>query len=150
MSWRGFASRRRRRISTCCIGGSKEFGEVVKKSFMPEISQKKREEMVKLISLANSPAREKVGKIKYSRAKDSILNKQDYIFNNLNESGQASNGKQGGSMMHSNSKGNLYSKTMAFGRRDESGGEDYSPSKAYISDSNLEPVREKWRNMKRK
>ena len=112
----------------------KDFGKVINKNFVPEISQKKREEMQNLINFANSPAREKIARIKYTRAKDSILNKSNLIFGDINSSLQVSK-------INSDNE-NQYSKTLAFTKREESG-DEYSPSKAYIPSGELEIVKEK-------
>ena len=53
---------------------------------MPEISQRKRDQMRSIIDLANASARERVPKIRYQRPHDSVLNKSNRIvhFNSTN------------------------------------------------------------------
>ena len=108
----------------------KDFGKVINKNFVPEISQKKREEMQNLINFANSPAREKIARIKYTRAQDSILNKSNLIFGDINSSLQVSKNKFDKISKINSDNESQYSKTLAFTKREESG-DEYSPSKAY-------------------
>ena len=121
-----------------------EFGKIITKDYAPEISQKKREEMQKLIRFANASAREKIPKIKYTRPNDSILNKSDLLFTDVKKSLHGSNNKFDMSPKTSVEGDDKYSKTLAFGKREETGGE-YSPERAYIPSGELETVKERLR-----
>lgn len=116
-----------------------DFGKRIKDYHSPAISQKKREEMQKIIDIANASAREKVRKIRYQRPQDSILNKSELLNQHF---GNSTGHRLGGSPRGSDEDSETYSKTLAFGKRADSG--EYSPSKAYIAVGDLEPVKERW------
>lgn len=128
----------------------KQFGDYVSKNYVPEVSQKKREEMQKILHEANAPAKEKVPKIRYRRPPDSILNKSDMFMENGFGSSIRKQ-QQTGTPDFSDDEGNhQHARTLAFGvQREESGGE-YSPSRAYLPRGELEIVQEKWKNVKKR
>lgn len=126
----------------------KEFAKLVSKNFVPEVSQRKREEMQRLLELANASAQERIRRIRYQRPKDSILNRSalhahNHDFNFGNSSAQ----KLYDSPSSSDNEGNAYSRTVAFGKRQDSGGE-HSPSRAYLPAGELEIVKERWSKKK--
>jgi len=122
-----------------------EFGKIITKNYIPEVSQKKREEMQKIISVSNSSARERVKKIKYERPKDSILNYVKFPMGDTLDGEMNGRGYSADSHDNTNSQ---YAKTLAFGQREDSGGE-CSPSRAYIPSGELEPVKEVWQGRKK-
>lgn len=120
----------------------KEFGKSVSKNYVPKISEKKQEEMRRIIETHNASAREKVSRIRYDRSPDSILNRSKHLFK-LNEYATQQTSINGGSSRGHTPHNVNASRTLAFGK--EISDMEYSPVRAYIAAGELEPVKENWR-----